>query len=333
MRSLTIILLSFVIGFGLLSSALADPPTIRIGWATIPGSLGGYILAKKDLLHHYGQSYTIEPIHFANSPVELTGLAAGAVDIAELTYPPLGAAIQNAGMSDIRLIESQIETDVSGYASDQYMVLKTSAIRGIDDLKGKVIATNGIGAAPDISLRYIMHRSGFEAQRDYTEVEVAFANMKSELNSGKIDMGMIAPPFVSDPGLLQIARPLPRGRDEIFSTEVSWAARTGYIAQHRAALVDLIEDALRVTRWYEDPANHKEAVAIIADLTKQSPANIDYVFTNRDFYRNPDGRNDLAGIQRNLDMERDLGILKTAIDVSKYADLSLADEAASRLRK
>ncbi len=195
-----------------LLSARADPVAIRIGWATIPGSLGGYILEKKDLLHHQGQSYTIEPIHFANSPVELTGLAAGAVDIAELTFPPLGAAIENARMSDIRLIESQIETDVSGYASDQYMVLKTGPIHGIDDLRGKVIAVNGIGAATDISLRYMMRRRGMEAQRDYTEVEIAFANMKSALGSGKIDMGMIAPPFVNDPGLAQIAQPLPRSR-------------------------------------------------------------------------------------------------------------------------
>ena len=333
MRSLTIVLSGLAVGLGLVSSALADPVTIRVGWATIPGSLGGYFLAKKDLLHHEGQSYAIAPIHFANSPVELTALASGGVDIAELTYPPLGAAIENARMSDIRLIESQIETDVPGYANDQFMVLKTSPIQRVDDLKGKVVATNGIGAATDIGLRYLMHRRGLEAQRDYTEVEVAFANMKAELDTGKIAMGVIAPPFVSDPALLDIARPLPRGQDEIFPTEVSWTARAGYIAEHRAALVDLIEDALRVTPWYEDPANHKEAVAIIAGLTKQNPAKLDYIFTRQDFYRNPDGRSDLAGIQRDLDMERDLGILKTPIDVKQYADLTLADEAAARLKK
>ena len=332
MRPLTAIT-SLALALGVCSSACADPLKIRLGWATIPGSLGGYILEQQDLLHHYGQSYTIEPIHFANSPVELTGLAAGSVDIAELTFPPLGAAIENAGMSDIRLIESQIETDVEGYASDQYMVLKTSPIQGIDDLKGKVVATNGIGAAPDIALRYVMRRRGMEAQRDYTEVEVAFANMKSALSSGKIDMGMIAPPFVNDPELLQIARPLSRSADEIFPTEVSWAARAGYIAQNRAALVDLVEDALRVTRWYEDPANHQAAVAVVARLTKRDPAAIDYVFTNRDFYRNPNGRSDLASIQRALTMEKELGILKTAIDVRNYADLSLVDEAAARIAK
>lgn len=318
---------------GLSVSAHADPLNIRIGWATSPSSLASYILEKKDLLRHEGQSYKLEPIHFANSPVELTALASGAVDIGEITFPPLGAAIENAGMSDIRLIESQIENNVPGYAADDYMVLKTSPIETIDDLKGKVLATNGIGAAPDIIVRYVMRRHGLELQRDYTEVEVAFANMKAELASGKIDMGMVAPPFVYDPELLRIARPLRRGPDEIFTTEVSWAARAGYIAEHRAALVDLIEDALRVTRWYEDPTNHQEAVAIIAHLTKRDPAAIDFVFTHRDGYRNPNGLCDLAGIQRDLDMESDLGLLKAKIDVTKYADLSLAQEASARLGK
>jgi NitT/TauT family transport system substrate-binding protein len=314
------------------SAAQADPVKIRIGWATIPGSLGGYMTEKMDLLHHYGSSYTIEPVHFANSPVELTGLAADAVDIAELTYPPLGAAIENAKMDDIRLIESQIETDVPGYSSDQYMVLKTSTIQSLDDLKHKVVATNGIGAAGDVTLRYVMRKHGMEVQRDFNDVEVGFANMKSALIAGKIDMGMIAPPYVYDAGLLEIARPLPRTKDEIFSAEVTWAARAGFIAKNRAAMVDLIEDALRVTRWYNDPTHHAEAVVIVARLTKQQPADIDFVFTNRDFYRNPSGRPDLAGIQRNLDMEKALGVLKTAIDVTKYADLSLTDEAGARLK-
>jgi sulfonate transport system substrate-binding protein len=169
-------------------------------------------------------------------------------------------------------------------------------------------------------------------QHDFSDVEVAFANMKAALTAGKIDMGMVAPPYVYDAGLLEIARPLPRTKDEIFSAEVSWAARAGFIAKNRVAMVDLIEDVLRVTRWYNDPANHQEAVATIAKLTKQQPSEIDFVFTDHDFYRNPTGKPDLAGIQRNLDMENEMGALKTKIDVTKYADLSLVEEAGARLK-
>ena len=46
----------------------ADPVKFRIGWAAIPGSRAGFILEKPELLTHLNQSYTIEPMHFANTP-------------------------------------------------------------------------------------------------------------------------------------------------------------------------------------------------------------------------------------------------------------------------
>jgi len=41
---------------------------------------------------------------------------------------------------------------------------------------------------------------------------------------------------------------------------------------------------------------------------------------------------DLAALQRNVDMTRDLGFVKTTLDVKKHADLSIVEEAAKRLK-
>jgi NitT/TauT family transport system substrate-binding protein len=41
---------------------------------------------------------------------------------------------------------------------------------------------------------------------------------------------------------------------------------------------------------------------------------------------------DLPALQRNVDMTRDLGFVKTAPDVNKHADLSIVEEAAKRLQ-
>jgi NitT/TauT family transport system substrate-binding protein len=41
---------------------------------------------------------------------------------------------------------------------------------------------------------------------------------------------------------------------------------------------------------------------------------------------------DLAALQRNIDMTRDLGFVRGTLDVKKHADLSLVEEAAKRLR-
>ena len=41
---------------------------------------------------------------------------------------------------------------------------------------------------------------------------------------------------------------------------------------------------------------------------------------------------DLAALQRNVDMTRDLGFVGRRLDVQKHADLSIVEEAAKRLK-
>jgi len=41
---------------------------------------------------------------------------------------------------------------------------------------------------------------------------------------------------------------------------------------------------------------------------------------------------DLAALQANVDLTRDLGFVRSSLDVKKIADLSIVEEAAKRLR-
>jgi sulfonate transport system substrate-binding protein len=315
-----------------LGPAQADPVKFRIGWAAVPGSRAGFILEKPDLLHHLNQSYTIEPMHFANTPAELQALASGDLDIAQLAFSTFGVAIENAHMDDIRLIANELEDGVPGYATTHFMVLKDSPIKTIDDLKGKVVATNGIGSGLDIAMRYILKQHHLEEKRDYTDVEINFPNMRPALADHKVDLVSAILPFMYEPEMLKVGRVLFEQGAEIGPAELlMWSARAPYIAAHRAALVDLMEDNLRMLRWYSDPANHQEAIAIVAKLTKQPPESLDWVFTKRDDFRGPDGAPDLRSVDTDLKMEKTLGYLKTDIDVAKYADLTIAGEALKRL--
>jgi NitT/TauT family transport system substrate-binding protein len=71
-----------------------------------------------------------------------------------------------------------------------------------------------------------------------------------------------------------------------------------------------------------------------ARFVKRPPALFaDWLFTNRDFYRDLDGKPDLKVIQDSIDKVRELGFIKETVDASKYADLSLIEEATSRRRK
>ena len=56
-----------------------------------------------------------------------------------------------------------------------------------------------------------------------------------------------------------------------------------------------------------------------------------WLFTDKDYYRNPNMIPDLAALQKNLDMTKDLGFMRSGMDVSKFTDLTIVEEAAKRI--
>jgi sulfonate transport system substrate-binding protein len=317
---------------GLPRLAQAEPVKIRLGWVVVPASLAPLVLAKKDILKHFGQSYVAEATRFEGTPPVITALAAGELDIGPLAFSSFGLAIQNAHMDDLRVVHDEIQDGVPGYGTNQFMVLKDGPVKTVADLKGKVLATNVIGSAVDIAMRAVLRRSGLEANRDYTIVEAPFPAMRAMLAEKKADLVSAVPPFSLDPALNAIANSLFTQKDAFGVTQLTmWTARTPFIAQNRAALVDFFEDTVCAVRWYTDPKNHEEAVDIVAQLNKAPPARMGWAFTGKDQYRDPNGMPNLSALQSNLQLQKAVGFLKDDIDVKKYSDLSVIEEAAKRL--
>lgn len=312
--------------------AQTEPLNIRVGWVVVPASTAPLVLEKKDILKHYGKSYVAEATRFEGTPPVITALAAGQLDIGPLAFSSFGLAIDNARMDDLRVICDEIQDGVPGHGSNEFMVLSDGPVKTIADLKGKVLATNALGSAVDIAMRAMLRRNGLEANKDYTIVEAPFPAMRAMLAEHKADLVSAVPPFSLDPQLRAMARTLFTQKDAFGVTELTvWTARTGFITQNRAALIDFLEDTIRAVRWYTDPANHDEAVAIVARLVKRPPAQVDWAFGSRDQYRDPNCMPNLTALQDNLRQQKATGFLKGDIDVKNYADLSMVEEAAKRL--
>jgi NitT/TauT family transport system substrate-binding protein len=260
--------------------------------------------------------------------------ATGDLDIAALAFSSFGLAIQNAHMDDLRVIGDLYQDGVDGYYANEYFVRADSPIARIEDLKGKVLATNGLGGAVDMALRKILRDHGREEKRDYQIVEVQFPNMAAALEEKKVDLAVMVLPFSLIAKEGGKVRPLFTMKDAMGETQTTlMAARQPFIEAHRAALVDFFEDWQRALHWYMDPVNRDEAIKIIADFSKEPPsAYAPWLFTKKDYYRNPDVVPNVKALQSNLDLQRKLGLLNIAIDVEKYADLSLVHEAAKRPR-
>ena len=316
-------------------AAVADEPIkIRVAWVIPVGNWASIVYEKKDLMRHYGKTYTVEPVHFQATPPMIQALAGGEIEIADLAYSSFALAVENAGMSDLRIIGDEAQDGVHGHQSGQFWVLKDGPVKSIPDLKGKVFATVSPGAALDIPVRLMLRKAGLEAPRDYTIVEAAFPNMIAMMLDHKVDLMPCPYPFAGDPRVQANARPLFTVEDALGgpTQTIVWVAHQKFLDENRAAMVDMLEDTVRVTRFLTDPENHTEVMQIAAKLTKQPAERLDYVYGKEDAYRDPNMRPDLDNMQRAVDAQQETGFLKTKLDVKKFSGLDVLEAAIAQIK-
>ncbi len=333
MRFTKWIIAALLSGFVAAPAMAQQPVKIRVAWTAPVSNWASILLEKKDLAKHLGKTYTLEPVRYAGTPLMITALANGELDVANLAYSTLGIAIKNAGLEDLRVIADEFRDGVDGRYTNEFYVLKDSPIQKVGDLKGKVVATNVSGSAVDVAMRAMLRKGGLEDKRDYTVLETPFPTMRAMLVEKKVDLIPAVLPFSLDPELKRIARPLFSQRDAIGVTDmIIWAARKPFLDKNRAAMVDFMEDTVRIVRWYLDPKNQKEAAEIASRVTKQPVDRFGWLFTQTDYYRDPDMVPDMKALQSNVNITKELGFVKDHIDVDKYADLSIVQDALKRLK-
>lgn len=328
------VLLAGVFAASFAGAVAAEPVKIRLSYVVAPSDWAPLLPEKPDLLKHNGKSYTLEVVRVAGTPALVQAMANNEIEIGNHSYSSLAIAIQNAGMDDLRVISDQFQDGVEGHSTTRYLVLKDSPIQKVEDLKGKIVSSNAAGSAVDVAMRAMLRKHGLEDKRDYTHLEAPLPTMKPILLDKKADLISSVVPFQFDPELQSKSRVLFTQRDVFGVTQmIVWTARKGFIDKNRAAMVDFMEDAVRVVRWYLDPANHDEAVKIASKLTRIPPERFQgWLFTNKEYARNRDLLPDMKALQANIDETRALGFFRSPIDVQKYTDLSLVREGAARLK-
>ena len=314
------------------SAKAAEPYHLRLGWVVAPADLVTLMFVKPGLAPHAGKTYIPELTHFAGTPAEMTALATGDIDCAALAYSTFALGIENAGMADLRIIGDEFQDGVPGYHTNAFVVRNDSPIKTVEDLKGKILATNQTGAAIDMALRAMLAKHHLQDKRDLTIIEVRFPDQKAMLKEGKVDLITSVLPFGRDPELMAISRPLFTQEEAIGRSQmIIRVARDEFLQKHRAVMVDFMEDYLHALHYLTDPAHHQEAVALVAEVTKQQPSFFEgWIFTAKDYYRDSKAQPDLEALQANVDLQHQLGFLRSPLDVKKYADLSIVTEAAER---
>lgn len=280
---------------------------------------------------HYGKSYVVVPVRLQGGGANLTALASGEVDISTLAPPNLVSGVTE-GKLDLRVIGQQISSNVSGYLTTFFWV-RGDEIRRLEDLKGKVIAVNARGANVEAAARLVLGKIGLREPGDYQIAEVRFPAMVAALESKRIDAAPMVPPFhvmAENKGL----KPLFSVKDAFGEVETLMFISTAeFVARNRAALVDFLEDNIRMRAWMRDPGTRMDAIRQIADITKLPVENyVEWVYTEKDYYYHPRAVVEIERLQNNVDTMHKAGMMPATIDVRKYVDMSLAEEAAARIR-
>ena len=90
--------------------------------------------------------------------------------------------------------------------AQEFYVRKDSGINKVEDLKGKVIGTNGGGSAVDVAMRAMLKKHGLEEKRDYTMVEARCRPCPRCCSDKKADLVPAVLPFAFNPKLRRKAR-------------------------------------------------------------------------------------------------------------------------------
>ncbi len=101
-------------------------------------------------------------------------------------------------------------------------------------------------------------------------------------------------------------------------------AGIGFIAKHRAALIDFLEDYVSAIRWRENPETAPRRSTSFP-ASRSSPR----VFSKAgSWYR----ARITEMVTANIHVEQELGLVKEALDAKEYADLGPLKEALAGLK-
>jgi len=323
-------------------AAAQEPTTIRIGWNQSPGHMASLAYLKQmqpdgeyKVLQNYGKTYLADPIRFQGSTHQITALATDEVDVAALSAVALVQAVNNANL-DVKVIADVLqETCEDGTYTQAWYVRTDSGIASPEDLRGKRIGTNAIGSASDMAIRAVLRNADI-ADSEVTSVEMPFGQMPSFLEEDKVDMVGLLPAFEQEISRDENYKVLFTMCDALGPTQtVALVAKTDFIEANRDALVDMMADHMRATRWYYDPANRDNALKLVAETTGAPVEEFgDWLFSlEKDQNRNQDLMPSVEGLQNAIDKSVEFGIIQAGLDgpAADYVDTSVIEDARKQV--
>lgn len=162
-------------------SASAEDVTIR--YLASQGGLSAHELAK-ELGYFDGTGIELENLGYASGgPETLMGLAGGSLDLASAAT----SAVLNSIAGGNDFVIAYATNGINDEVQSSFYVLDDSPIKSIEDIPGKTIAVNTLGAHLDYTVREALHQKGL-SEDSANLVVVPGPQLEQVLRAGQVDI-------------------------------------------------------------------------------------------------------------------------------------------------
>ncbi len=235
-----LLVISLLILFGRPCADGAELTRIRIGYPSPSASFSPLFVAKEaGLFEKYGlasellylQGVQITQVHVAHQ-----------IDFTVTGSPlPLQAAVEGA---DLVLIASSIDRFI-------YKLIVIPSITSIAALKGKTIGITRFGSLPDVAIRLVLKKSGLNADKDVSLVQVGrMTDMVVALSGKKIDAGVISDPTSFQAEKMGMRRLLDMADVDVEFANVAAVVSRAYAKSHRDVVLRFLRAYIDGTRRF-----------------------------------------------------------------------------------
>lgn len=167
----------------ILLSGTAHAEDVTLRYLASHGGLNAHELAA-ELGYFDGTGITLENIGYASGgPESLMALAGGSVEIGSAAT----SAVLNSIIGGNDFVAAYPTQGINDDVQSIFYVLEDSPIQGINDLPGKTVAVNTLGAHLDYTVREALHQAGLP-QNAANLITVPGPQLEQVLRSGQVDV-------------------------------------------------------------------------------------------------------------------------------------------------
>jgi ABC-type nitrate/sulfonate/bicarbonate transport system substrate-binding protein len=298
-------------------AAAEEPVTFRVGYGGAAEEPMWLLFAKPDLARGAGKAYRLDPIKFASSDKRAQAFEAGAIDLS--VGGANGVIFAAAEGVSGRLIASLSRESTRGF-STSFFVKDSSPIKGVPDLKGKIVGINGFSTSGHLWLKAALDKHSL-TDSDVTITPVPFAAMQEALDAGKINIGMFPQPFAAlVERQLKVRKIFDAKYGLPFDEELTVVVgKDAFLTRNAAAVRALLADLKTAMQFYLDKPREARQLLIDARMVRVSA---DVYMAMQDYYRDPTLKVDAEALERMQEFQIKAGFQSKSANVRALVDLA-----------